>query len=185
MCLGHVSGLPVLPSPLSTHHRCGIYSDLLTFVLVLTPLRNAGIGVDVHVHRITNRLKWHKSPTTTPEQTRLNLQSWLPPNLHKSINPMMVGFGQVICLPVGPRCDVCLLGRKKLCPSRVGNVKAEGRKEVLYTFKTDDDEEGKDVAKVEVEYERDTKPTLSGMDIAEEKILEIIDRVDGTQGIGK
>lgn len=33
--------------------------------------RNAGIGVDVHVHRITNRLGWHKPPTKTPEETRL------------------------------------------------------------------------------------------------------------------
>jgi endonuclease III len=32
--------------------------------------RNVGIGVDVHVHRITNRLKWHKPPTKTPEETR-------------------------------------------------------------------------------------------------------------------
>jgi len=56
---------------------------------------NAGIGVDVHVHRITNRLRWHKPQTTTAEQTRLNLQSWLPSNLHKSINPLLVGFGQV------------------------------------------------------------------------------------------
>ncbi|KZV96558.1 DNA glycosylase [Exidia glandulosa HHB12029] len=31
---------------------------------------NVGIGVDTHVHRITNRLGWHKPPTTTPEQTR-------------------------------------------------------------------------------------------------------------------
>jgi len=59
--------------------------------------RNAGIGVDVHVHRITNRLRWHKPQTVHAEQTRLNLQSWLPSNLHKSINPLLVGFGQVIC----------------------------------------------------------------------------------------
>ena len=97
---------------------------------------NAGIGVDVHVHRITNRLKWHKPPTTNPEQTRLNLQSWLPSNLHKSINPLLVGFGQIICLPVGPRCDVCLLGQKSLCPSRV-KVDPRGRKDVVYTFKDD------------------------------------------------
>ena len=32
--------------------------------------RNAGIGVDVHVHRITNRFGWHKPPTKTPEETR-------------------------------------------------------------------------------------------------------------------
>ncbi|EIW66237.1 hypothetical protein TREMEDRAFT_23302, partial [Tremella mesenterica DSM 1558] len=78
---------------------------------------NAGIGVDVHVHRITNRLRWHKPQTTTPEQTRLNLQSWLPMEYHRPINPMLVGFGQIICLPVGPRCDICLLAKEKLCPS--------------------------------------------------------------------
>ena len=31
---------------------------------------NVGIGVDVHVHRITNRLKWHEPPTRNPEETR-------------------------------------------------------------------------------------------------------------------
>ena len=40
-----------------------------------------GIGVDTHVHRMTNRLGWHK--TNTPEQTRLNLQSWLPKEVRK------------------------------------------------------------------------------------------------------
>ena len=33
-------------------------------------VRNHGIGVDVHVHRITNLLGWHKPPTKNPEQTR-------------------------------------------------------------------------------------------------------------------
>ncbi|KAH9890497.1 DNA glycosylase, partial [Cubamyces lactineus] len=77
---------------------------------------NAGIGVDVHVHRISNRLGWHKPPTKTPEETRLNLQSWLPVELHAEINHLLVGFGQTICLPVGPRCDQCELGDGS-CPS--------------------------------------------------------------------
>ncbi|KAI6094042.1 DNA glycosylase, partial [Pisolithus croceorrhizus] len=55
---------------------------------------NFGIGVDVHVHRITNRLGWHQRPTKNPEETRLNLQSWLPKELHGEINHMLVGFGQ-------------------------------------------------------------------------------------------
>lgn len=38
--------------------------------------RDEGIGVDVHVHRITNLWRWHK--TSTPEQTRAELESWLP-----------------------------------------------------------------------------------------------------------
>lgn len=74
-----------------------------------------GIGVDTHVHRLTNRLGWHK--TKTPEETRLNLQSWLPTQLHANINRLLVGFGQVICVPVGPRCDLCDVGRAGLCPS--------------------------------------------------------------------
>lgn len=37
---------------------------------------NVGIGVDVHVHRVANRLKWVNS--NDPEGTRLQLQSWLP-----------------------------------------------------------------------------------------------------------
>lgn len=59
-------------------------------------------------------------------------------------------------MPVGPRCDLCLLGQAKICPSRVANVKAEGRKEVVYTFTADGDD-GVNVeqvsAKVEVGYE--------------------------------
>ncbi|KAM0792169.1 hypothetical protein ACM66B_004866 [Microbotryomycetes sp. NB124-2] len=79
---------------------------------------NAGIGVDTHVHRITNRLRWHKPQTNTPEQTRLNLESWLPKELHPKINVMLVGFGQEVCKPIGPRCDLCDLAKVPyLCPS--------------------------------------------------------------------
>jgi endonuclease-3 len=74
---------------------------------------NVGIGVDVHVHRITNRLGWHKKETKNPEETRLNLESWLPKEYHRPINPLLVGFGQTICLPVRPKCEECLLSRKK------------------------------------------------------------------------
>ncbi|KAK0550666.1 orotidine 5'-phosphate decarboxylase [Tilletia horrida] len=79
---------------------------------------NEGIGVDVHVHRISNRLGWHRKPTKEAEETRLNLQSWLPKPLHTEINRVLVGFGQVVCVPVSPRCDLCILSSAKLCPSR-------------------------------------------------------------------
>lgn len=42
-------------------------------------------------------------------------------------------YPQVVCLPVGPRCDVCLLARENLCPSRE-NVKTAGRKAIGFTF---------------------------------------------------
>ncbi|KAG8924313.1 DNA N-glycosylase and apurinic/apyrimidinic (AP) lyase [Tulasnella sp. 418] len=95
----------------------GVGPKMAFLVLQVAWNLNLGIGVDVHVHRITNRLGWHKKPTATPEQTRLNLQSWLPKSLHKEINPLLVGFGQMICLPVKPKCDACLLSERGLCPS--------------------------------------------------------------------
>ncbi|KAJ3912849.1 DNA glycosylase [Lentinula edodes] len=79
---------------------------------------NVGIGVDVHVHRISNRLGWHDPPTKTPEQTRINLESWLPRDLHQKINHLLVGFGQTICTPVKPKCSECSLSSiEGLCPS--------------------------------------------------------------------
>ncbi|KIM23994.1 hypothetical protein M408DRAFT_53571, partial [Serendipita vermifera MAFF 305830] len=70
---------------------------------------NVGIGVDVHVHRITNRLGWHARETKTPEETRVALESWLPKEYHPTINPLLVGFGQTICQPVRTKCEECLL----------------------------------------------------------------------------
>ena len=116
---------------------------------------NHGIGVDVHVHRITNLLGWHKPPTKNPEQTRsvvlvrqnlstltfwnrLNLQSWLPKELHYDINHLLVGFGQVICLPVNPRCDICDLSSKGLCPSaRTMAKSSKSRKEIVLVNQKD------------------------------------------------
>ncbi|KAM4065459.1 hhH-GPD superfamily base excision DNA repair protein [Hirsutella rhossiliensis] len=81
-----------------------------------------GIGVDVHVHRITNLWGWHK--TKTPEETRLALESWLPRDRWREINWLLVGFGQEICRPVGRRCGDCDLGLEGLC-------KAAERKKVV------------------------------------------------------
>ena len=77
--------------------------------------RTEGIGVDVHVHRITNLWGWHK--TKGPEETRLALQAWLPQELWHEINWLLVGFGQTVCLPVGRKCGECDLGLKGLCKS--------------------------------------------------------------------
>ncbi|CRK99955.1 CLUMA_CG013252, isoform A [Clunio marinus] len=75
----------------------------------------SGIGVDIHVHRIANRLQWTSKLTKDPEKTRMELESWLPFELWGEVNLLLVGFGQTICLPKSPKCDVCL--NNKLCPS--------------------------------------------------------------------
>jgi endonuclease III len=85
--------------------------------------RDEGIGVDVHVHRITNLWGWHK--TTNPEETRKNLEVWLPREKWHEINHLLVGFGQVLCLPVGRKCGECKLAVEGLCPGAVTQVKRE------------------------------------------------------------
>lgn len=40
--------------------------------------KTVGIGVDTHVHRISNRLGWTKKETKNPEQTRKELEEWMP-----------------------------------------------------------------------------------------------------------
>ncbi|KAH8377564.1 hypothetical protein KR093_005986 [Drosophila rubida] len=72
-----------------------------------------GIGVDTHVHRIANRLAWLKKPTKEPEQTRVQLEGWLPRHLWAEVNHLFVGFGQTICTPLRPNCKGCL--NKDIC----------------------------------------------------------------------
>ncbi|KAK1318297.1 hypothetical protein QJS10_CPB04g01865 [Acorus calamus] len=79
-----------------------------------------GICVDTHVHRICNRLGWVSRPgtqqkTSTPEETRVSLQSWLPREEWVPINPLLVGFGQTVCTPLRPQCTNCSINN--LCPS--------------------------------------------------------------------
>ncbi|XP_055615484.1 endonuclease III-like protein 1 [Toxorhynchites rutilus septentrionalis] len=75
-----------------------------------------GIGVDTHVHRISNWLRWVPQETKTPEDTRVALEKWLPFELWEEVNQLMVGFGQTVCTSNYPRCDECL--NADICPAR-------------------------------------------------------------------
>ncbi|KAL3788043.1 hypothetical protein HJC23_008387 [Cyclotella cryptica] len=54
----------------------------------------SGIGVDTHMHRMFNDLKWVNS--TTPEGTREELEGWLPREKWGEVNVLWVGFGQEV-----------------------------------------------------------------------------------------
>jgi len=69
------------------------------------------IPVDVHVHRISNRLGLVS--TKMPEQTELQLSRLVDRRLWTKVNDMFVMYGQNICLPVKPNCKACDL--KKMC----------------------------------------------------------------------
>ena len=65
------------------------------------------IPVDVHVHRISNRLG--VVSTKTPEETEIALERLADKRLWTSINDTFVMFGQNICLPRNPLCANCSL----------------------------------------------------------------------------
>lgn len=77
--------------------------------------RVIGIGVDTHVHRISQRYRWVPSTVKTPEDTRKALESWLPLEHWGTINSLMVGLGQTVCTPLRPKCDICELS--DICPN--------------------------------------------------------------------
>ena len=69
------------------------------------------IPVDIHVHRISNRLGLVE--TKTPEQTEEVLMQKIPKKFWLQINDTFVMYGQNICKPISPMCEVCKI--KKLC----------------------------------------------------------------------
>lgn len=69
------------------------------------------IPVDTHVHRISNRLGLVE--TKTPEETEFALMEKIPKKYWLQINDTFVMYGQNICKPISPMCDVCQI--KKEC----------------------------------------------------------------------
>ena len=63
------------------------------------------ICVDVHVHRICNRLGYVK--TKNPEETEFALREKLPVKHWLDINTLLVTHGQNVCKPIKPQCEIC------------------------------------------------------------------------------
>jgi endonuclease-3 len=63
------------------------------------------IGVDIHVHRVTNR--WGYVAEATPERTMVALMEKLPPKYWVEINKLLVPFGKHICTGTLPKCSTC------------------------------------------------------------------------------
>ncbi len=65
------------------------------------------IGVDIHVHRVTNRWGYVQAPT--PEATMAALEQVLPRPYWVEINERLVPFGKHVCTGRLPRCSACPL----------------------------------------------------------------------------
>lgn len=67
------------------------------------------ICVDVHVHRIFNRIGYVK--TNTPEETEFALRKKLPIKYWLDINTIIVTHGQNVCKPRNPKCNECPINK--------------------------------------------------------------------------
>jgi len=93
----------------------GVGRKTANLVMILAFKSDKNICVDIHVHRIANRLGWVR--TRTPEETEQALYTALEQQWWPVVNLYLVTWGQNICRPVYPRCDRCPL--LKMCP-RIG-----------------------------------------------------------------
>ncbi|WP_456464407.1 endonuclease III [Persephonella sp.] len=82
----------------------GVGRKTANLVLALS-FGKPAICVDIHVHRITNRLGFVK--TKNPEETEKQLMKKVPVEYWNRINDLLVAFGQTICKPVSPLCSKC------------------------------------------------------------------------------
>ncbi len=91
----------------------GVGRKTANCVLVYGFRKNA-IPVDTHVHRISNRLGL--VDTNTFEDTEEQLKEKIPIELWGDMNRLLVKFGQTICRPISPKCDICPINQE--CKSR-------------------------------------------------------------------
>jgi endonuclease III len=73
--------------------------------------KKPAIPVDIHVHRISNRIGIVN--TKKPEETEMVLQKSAERKHWTRINETFVTYGQNICLPKNPKCKICHL--TKIC----------------------------------------------------------------------
>jgi endonuclease-3 len=88
-------------------------------IVITEGFLKAGIAVDTHVHRISNRLG--AVSTRTPEQTEMALRQILPRKYWRDYNPLLVTHGRRTCTPLSPFCRRCPV--QSIC-GRVGVAKS-------------------------------------------------------------
>lgn len=85
----------------------GVGRKTANLVMILAFKGEENICVDIHVHRISNRLGWVR--TKTPEETEQALYKTLQRKWWPVVNLYLVTWGQHVCRPVRPRCSQCAI----------------------------------------------------------------------------
>lgn len=94
---------------------------------------------------------------------------------------MLVGFGQEVCKPIGPRCDLCDLGNARLCPSRrtvVPSSPTKRKVKVEVGVKVEE-EEGKPKIEIGVEVKEEEMETTR-IDQEGERVREVVVKEEET-----
>lgn len=101
----------------------GVGRKTANLVMILAFQSQANICVDIHVHRIANRLGWVQ--TGHPEETEQALYQVVERRWWPVINLYLVTWGQNICRPVYPRCGDCAIisDCRRVGVERVGKSK--------------------------------------------------------------
>jgi len=89
-------------------------------VLLANAFNQPFIGVDTHVHRISNRLGLVS--TGRVEETEVELEARVEESVKARLNRAFVAFGQTVCRPQRPLCPECPL--RRVCPK----IGVKGRK---------------------------------------------------------
>jgi endonuclease III len=92
-------------------------------LVVAVAFNKPAVCVDIHVHRIFNRLGFLVS--RTPLETEMTLRKSFPVKYWTTFNSYFVSFGQHTCFPLNPCCDRCPVYR--YC-GRVGVMTKHPRK---------------------------------------------------------
>lgn len=90
------------------------------------------IPVDVHVHRLANRMGVIR--TRSPEESETALWGIIDPDRVLLVNELFVKHGQTVCRPVRPECprcqvlDLCVHGSEKNGGKAVAEVEGVGKR---------------------------------------------------------
>ncbi|MDX1930981.1 MAG: endonuclease III [Capsulimonadales bacterium] len=73
--------------------------------VLIYAFRKDALCVDIHMHRIVNRLGWVE--TRTPDRTEKALAAVLPRDLWQGSNRLFLQHGRTLCTPSRPKCSDC------------------------------------------------------------------------------
>ena len=89
----------------------GVGTKIATLTMNLCWGKDIGIGVDIHVHRISNLLGWVH--TENADETEIALERLFPKEYWPHICKALAGFGQAYCTKKKPKCFMCPI--RKTC----------------------------------------------------------------------